>query len=167
MYSFFFPENFGTLIDQKSQEHDVLRQKFTWKSKTICDPQVTQTIELANKDLKTVIITIFNTVRKVEEILSMLNRALEENLTDTIADTFSNWTNASSRNMKKAHSSVLAWRIPGTGEPGGRPSMGSHRVGHDWNDLAAVAAGWSPRSCIANKIPGDTDAADTLGPHFE
>ena len=31
----------------------------------------------------------------------------------------------------KAHSSVLAWRIPGTGEPGGLPSMGSHRVGHD------------------------------------
>ena len=35
------------------------------------------------------------------------------------------------------HSSVLAWRIPGTGEPGGLPSMGSHRVGHDWSDLAA------------------------------
>ena len=32
--------------------------------------------------------------------------------------------------------SVLAWRIPGTGEPGGLPSMGSHRVGHDWSDLA-------------------------------
>ena len=31
------------------------------------------------------------------------------------------------------HSSVLAWRIPGTGEPGGLPSMGSHRVGHDWS----------------------------------
>ena len=30
-----------------------------------------------------------------------------------------------------AHSSVLAWRIPGTGQPGGLPSMGSHRVGHD------------------------------------
>ena len=29
------------------------------------------------------------------------------------------------------HSRVLAWRIPGTGEPGGLPSMGSHRVGHD------------------------------------
>ena len=29
------------------------------------------------------------------------------------------------------HSSVLAWRIPGTGEPGGLPSMGSHRVGHN------------------------------------
>ena len=38
------------------------------------------------------------------------------------------------------HSSVLAWRIPGTGEPGGVPSMGSHRVGHDWSDLAAAAA---------------------------
>ena len=38
------------------------------------------------------------------------------------------------------HSSVLAWRIPGTGEPGGLPSMGSHRVGHDWGDLAAAAA---------------------------
>ena len=37
------------------------------------------------------------------------------------------------------HSSVLAWRIPGTGEPGGLPSMGSHRVGHDWSDLAAAA----------------------------
>ena len=38
------------------------------------------------------------------------------------------------------HSSVLAWRIPGTGEPGGLPSLGSHRVGHDWRDLAAAAA---------------------------
>ena len=37
------------------------------------------------------------------------------------------------------HSSVLAWRIPGKGEPGGLPSMGSHRVGHNWSDLAAAA----------------------------
>ena len=37
------------------------------------------------------------------------------------------------------HSSVLAWRIPGMGEPGGLPSMGSHRVGHDWRDLTAAA----------------------------
>ena len=36
------------------------------------------------------------------------------------------------------HSSVLAWRIPGPGEPGGLPSMGSHRVGHNWSDLAAA-----------------------------
>ena len=38
------------------------------------------------------------------------------------------------------HSSVLIWRIPGMGEPGGLPSMGSNRVGHDWSDLAAAAA---------------------------
>ena len=40
------------------------------------------------------------------------------------------------------HSSVLAWRIPGTGETGGLPSMGSHRVGHDWSDFAAAASSW-------------------------
>ena len=39
-----------------------------------------------------------------------------------------------------AHSSVLAWRIPGTGEPGALPSMGSNRVGHNWSNLAAAAA---------------------------
>ena len=39
-----------------------------------------------------------------------------------------------------AHSSVLDWRIPGTGEPGGLPSMGSHRVEHDWSDSAAAAS---------------------------
>jgi len=38
------------------------------------------------------------------------------------------------------HSRILAWRIPGTGEPGGLPSMGSHRVGHDWSDLAVAVA---------------------------
>ena len=38
------------------------------------------------------------------------------------------------------HSSVLAWRIPGTGEPGGLPSMGWHRFGHDCSDLGAAAA---------------------------
>ena len=37
------------------------------------------------------------------------------------------------------HSSILAWRIPGMGEPGGLPSMGLHRVGHNWSDLAAAA----------------------------
>ena len=40
------------------------------------------------------------------------------------------------------HSSVLAWRIPGTGEPGGLPSLGLHRVGHNWSDLAAAAAAY-------------------------
>ena len=38
------------------------------------------------------------------------------------------------------HASVLAWRIPGTAGPGELPSMGSHRVGHDWCNLAAAAA---------------------------
>ena len=40
------------------------------------------------------------------------------------------------------HSSVLALRIPGMGEPGGLPSMGLHRVGHDWSNLAAAAAAY-------------------------
>ena len=43
-------------------------------------------------------------------------------------------------NEMATHSSVLTWRIPGTGEPGGLTSMGSHRVGHDWSNLAAIAA---------------------------
>ena len=47
------------------------------------------------------------------------------------------------------HSSVLAWRIPGMVEPGGLSSMGSHRVGHDWSDLAAAAAG----SGLFNPLP--------------
>ena len=38
------------------------------------------------------------------------------------------------------HSTVLAWRIPGTGEPGGLPSTGLHRVRHNWSDLAAAAS---------------------------
>ena len=45
------------------------------------------------------------------------------------------------KSLEKAmatHSSVLAWRIPGAGEPGGLTSMGSHRVAHDWSDLAAA-----------------------------
>ena len=45
------------------------------------------------------------------------------------------------------HSSVLAWRIPGTAEPGGLPSMGSHRVGHDWSHLAVAE--------IINNIAGE------------
>ena len=64
------------------------------------------------------------------------------------------------------HSSVLAWRIPGTGEPGGLPSLGSHRVRHDWSDLAAAAAGsaggqrtWLPiqEKWEVDSIPGQED----------
>ena len=51
-----------------------------------------------------------------------------------------------------AHSSVLAWRIPGTGEPGGLLSMGSHRVRHDWRDLAAAAAACVWHQCSYNLL---------------
>ena len=50
------------------------------------------------------------------------------------------------------HSSVLAWRIPGTREPDGLPSMGLHRVGHDRSDLAAVAAAAAAAAAAAVSI---------------
>ena len=56
-----------------------------------------------------------------------------------------------SRQLEKemaTHSSVLAWRIPGIGEPGGLPSMGSLRVGHDWSNLAAAAAAAASRQLL-------------------
>ena len=49
------------------------------------------------------------------------------------------------------HSSILDWRIPGMGEPGGLPSKGSHRVRHDWSDLAAAAAATIDQQRIGNK----------------
>ena len=68
------------------------------------------------------------------------------------------------------HSSVLAWRIPGTEEPGGLPSMGSHRVGHDWRKLAAAV--FSPGegngtplqySCLKNPMDGGSWKATVHG----
>ena len=47
------------------------------------------------------------------------------------------------------HSGILAWRIPGTEEPGGLPSMGSHRVGKDWSILAAAAAKNISITCVS------------------
>ena len=55
------------------------------------------------------------------------------------------------------HSSVLAWRIPGTGEPGGLPSMGPHRVSHDWSNLAAGGSAGKESACNVgdrSSIPG-------------
>ena len=63
------------------------------------------------------------------------------------------------------HSSVLAWRIPGTGEPGGLPSMGSHRVGHDRRDLAAAAAG--RRSALSTWEQGLFRTSNHLIPPLE
>ena len=60
------------------------------------------------------------------------------------------------------HSSVLAFRIPGTGEPGGLPSLGSHRVGHNWSDLAASY-------CVENcweKWQWTQGHSSLLGPYF-
>ena len=60
------------------------------------------------------------------------------------------------------HSSILAWRIPGMGEPGGLPSMGSHRVGHDCSDLAAAV--WYFRLCdrlVWKVIEGDGNLVGT------
>ena len=57
------------------------------------------------------------------------------------------------------HSSVLAWRIPASGEPGVLPSMGSHRVGHDRSDLAAAAAAAAQVALVVKNLPavaGDT-----------
>ena len=53
------------------------------------------------------------------------------------------------------HSGVLAWRIPGTGEPDGLLSVGSHRVGHDWSDLAAVAV--AARSVTPQILPDSSN----------
>ena len=54
------------------------------------------------------------------------------------------------------HSSVLAWRIPGTGEPAGLPSLGSYRVGHDWSDLAAAAAAVGDGNGLCPHCKGNT-----------
>ena len=60
------------------------------------------------------------------------------------------------------YSTVLAWRIPGTGEPGGLPNMGSHRVGHDWGDLAAAAAAGIRANGLAAALRGKQ--GDAPGP---
>ena len=70
------------------------------------------------------------------------------------------------------HSSVLAWRIPGTAEPGGLLSMGSHRVRHDGSDLAAAAAALEKEmathsSVLAWRIPGmgEPGGLPSMGSH--
>ena len=67
------------------------------------------------------------------------------------------------------HSSVLAWRIPGTGEPGRLPSMGLHRIGHNWSNLAAAAWAWLgfPDGSMIKNLPANAgvagDASSTSG----
>ena len=87
---------------------------------------------------KTIALTRCTFVGKVMSLLfNMLSRFV------ILSDfTFTFYFHALEKEMV-THSSVLAWRIPGMGEPDWLPSMGSHRVGHDWSDLAAATAGLS------------------------
>jgi len=62
---------------------------------------------------------------------------------DSEAQIHIHWVDDDMEREMATHSSVLAWRIPGTGEPGGLPSVG-HRVGHDWSHLVAAAAAAAP-----------------------
>ena len=64
------------------------------------------------------------------------------------------------------HSSVLAWRIRGTGEPGGLPSMGLHRVGHDWSDLAAAACIYTSFHCLQSFVINKAAKNSHLGLMF-
>ena len=62
-------------------------------------------------------------------------------------------------------SSVLALRIPGMGEPGGLLSTGSHRVGHDWSDLAAAAGTYiAPKSVVSCQSEGSCFPLSACGP---
>ena len=81
-----------------------------------------------------------------------------------------NWSDlACMRALEKemaTHSSIFAWRIPGTEEPSGLPSMGSYRVGHNWSDLAAAAAFWMSRRKAApseRKLPLSPSSSVLIG----
>ena len=68
------------------------------------------------------------------------------------------------------HSSILAWRIPGTEEPSGLPSMGSHRIGHDCRDLACYIYGEGngtplQYSCLENPMDQGAWEAAVQGSH--
>ena len=61
------------------------------------------------------------------------------------------------------HSSDFAWRIPGTEEPCGLPSMESHRVGgHDWRDLAAAAAAFTQVALVVKNVPDNARDAGLM-----
>ena len=87
---------------------------------------------------------------------------LWENLWNIIIFQFVCHLPGESEKTMATHSSTLACRISGTGEPGGLPSVGSHRVEHDWSDLAAAAQhpilrGGNRRCCLG--LPSSSAAA--------
>ena len=74
---------------------------------------------------------VFFLIVSEEDIYSLTTSvSIRRSLAKTLADFYCPFT-------------LLAWRIPGMGEPGGLPSVGSHRVGHDGGDLAAAAAAFT------------------------
>ena len=127
-----FPSIFPKLYSNESAVH--IRQPKYWrnmqqmKEHGKSPPDQTDEEELGSLPEKEFRVTIVKMIQSlgikmeilwwVEEIQDMFSKDLEE----------------------ITHSSVLAWRIPGKGEPDGVPSMGLHRVRHDWSDLAAAAA---------------------------
>ena len=62
-----------------------------------------------------------------------------------------NWSRWGEKEMA-THSTILPWRIPGAEEPGGLPSMGLHRVRHDWSDLAAAASRWGAVATVSSRV---------------
>ena len=87
----------------------------------------------------------------LENFMDCIVHGIAKNWTRLSNFTFTFHFHALEKEMA-THSSVLAWRIPGMGEPGGLPSMGSHRVGHDWSGLAAAAAA-TASTINQNRIP--------------
>ena len=89
--------------------------------------------------------SLFNTPYTHSPSLQMPMKAILCTLLPFLLILNHNW-----RRRWHPHSSTLAWKISGTGEPGGLLSMGSRRVGHDWSDLAAAAAGKHQSSKLKN-----------------
>ena len=98
--------------------------------------------------------SLFKSVYTSPKQPSVLTLAYTKSQTRLSGFTFTFHVHALEKAMA-AHSSVLAWRIPGTGEPGGLPSVGSHRVGHDWSDSTAAAA-YFPQA-----FPGGSDNTES------
>ena len=101
--------------------------------------RIYRTIEIREKAVATHSSTLAWKIPWMEEPGRLPVHGVAEGRTQLSDFTFTFHFHALEKEMA-THSSVLAWRIPGMGEPSGLPPMGSHRVRHDQNDLAAAAA---------------------------
>ena len=84
--------------------------------------------------------TVQQPLTSVHGYLTTVPRVLPTDANEAVLFWSGYFSLTNSEKETATHSSVLAWRIPGTGELGGLPSLGSHRVGHNWSNLAAAAA---------------------------